>query len=82
MFNWHHTLIWNWKSAYKWASIQFIALGASYQLAIVAFPDTMKADLPPWLIKYGAIFCLMAAGYGRITTRTPDPVAPQETKNV
>lgn len=72
MIGWKHTLIWNWRSAYKWASIQFVAVGAAVQIALLAFPDEMRSFLPDWMTHGIALFCFAAAAYGRVTTREPD----------
>lgn len=86
VFGWQHKLIWNWKSAYKWASMQFIALGATLQLALMAFPSEMREYLPDWLTHSLAIGCLAAAAYGRVTTRDPAAMAapppPKDQSNV
>lgn len=71
-----HRLIWNWREAYKWMSIQFIALGAAIQLALMAFPDAIRAYLPDPVTHTIAIFCLAAAAYGRVTTKPGAPDAP------
>lgn len=83
MFGWKHKLIWNWKSAWKWASVQFIALGAAVQLALLAFPADLRAYLPDWATHGVVLFCFGAAAYGRVTTRDPMQMAtpPQEKPN-
>lgn len=78
MPNWLRArLVWNWKDAYKWMSIQFIALGAGFQLSLLAFPDTIRGYLPDPITHGLAIFCLAAAAYGRVTTQPP-----KDDKNV
>ena len=64
-------LVWDWKQAWKWASIQFIAISASLQLALLAFPQDIRAYLPDWLTHALAITLLAAAALGRITAQGP-----------
>lgn len=80
VFGWQHKLIWNWKSAWKWASIQFVAIGAAIQIALLAFPNDIRNYLPDVMTHGIALFCFVAAAYGRVTTRDPASMAnpPQE----
>lgn len=64
-----HHLVLNWRHAYKWVSIQFIAVGVSLQVALLAFPGDIRQYLPDWATHSLALFCLGAAAYGRITTK-------------
>jgi hypothetical protein len=59
-------LVANWKSAWKWFSIQFVAAAGAVQLAVLAFPDTIRAWLPDWLTHLLAIMLLVAAVAGRL----------------
>lgn len=86
VFGWQHKLIWNWKSAYKWASIQFVAVGAAVQIALLAFPSDIRQFLPDYMTHGIALFCFAAAAYGRVTTRDPatmaSPPPPKDQSNV
>lgn len=81
VFGWQHKLIWNWKSAYKWASIQFVTLGAAIQLALLAFPNDIRQFLPDWATHATALFCFAAAAYGRVTTRDPQQMTAPPQKD-
>ena len=56
----------NWKSAWKWLSVQFVAAAGAVQLSVLAFPDSMRAWLPDWLTHVLAIVLLLAAVLGRL----------------
>ena len=65
-------LIWNWRDAWRWMSVRLIALAASLQIVLLAFPEQLAQYLPPWLLQGGAIACLAGALLGRVTTSTPE----------
>lgn len=57
--------------AWKWSSMRFLALGGVIQGAIVTTPDAVKEHVPEWVLQgmsVFALFCIIAAGVGRITT--------------
>ena len=59
-------LVANWKSAWKWFSVQFVAAAGAVQLSVLAFPDTVRAWLPDWLTHVLAVLLLLAAALGRL----------------
>ena len=59
-------LVENWKSAWKWFSVQLVAIAGSVQLAVLAFPDELKGWLPDWLTHALALGLLCAAVFGRL----------------
>ena len=59
-------LVANWKSAWKWFSLQFVAAAGAVQLSVLAFPDTVRAWLPDWLTHVLAVLLLLAAALGRL----------------
>jgi hypothetical protein len=59
-------LVANWKSAWKWFSVQFVAAAGAVQLSVLAFPDTMRVWLPDWLTHVLAVLLLLAAALGRL----------------
>ena len=59
-------LVTNWKSAWKWFSVQFVAAAGAVQLSVLAFPDTVRAWLPDWLTHVLAMALLAAAVLGRL----------------
>lgn len=72
-------VITDWRQAWKWSSMRFIALGASAQAAVLA-SDRMglSAHVPDWVLQALsclALFCILAAGVGRVTT-IDKPEAP------
>lgn len=62
-------LIEDFHLAWEWGSIRFIALGALLQATLLAFPPPLRHWLPDWVLQYGALFCLAAAAYARVTTK-------------
>jgi len=59
-------LVANWKSAWKWFSVQFVAAAGAVQLSVLAFPETVRAWLPDWLTHLLAVALLLAAVLGRL----------------
>ena len=59
-------LVANWKSAWKWFSVQFVAAAGAVQLSVLAFPDSIRAWLPDWLTHLLAVALLVAAVAGRL----------------
>lgn len=64
-------VITDWRHAWKWSSMRFLALGGVIQGAIITTPDAVKEHVPEWVMQgmsCFALFCVIAAGVGRITT--------------
>jgi len=59
-------LVNNWKSAWRWFSVQFVAAAGAVQLSVLAFPETVRGWLPDWLTHVLAVTLLMAAVLGRL----------------
>lgn len=59
-------LVDDWKSAWKWLSVQFVAAAGSVQLAVLAFPDTLRQYLPDRITHLVAVLLLGAAVLGRL----------------
>lgn len=59
-------LIEDWHQSWRWLSIQFIALSAALQLALVALPEELHSQLPDWLMHDLAIILLAGAALGRL----------------
>ncbi len=59
-------LVANWKFAWKWFSVQFVAAAGAVQLSLLAFPDGMRAWLPDWMTHLLAVALLLAAVVGRL----------------
>lgn len=64
-------LVPGWQSAWKWISMQLIALAGTVQLSVLAFPDTMKTWLTDKETHYIALFLLVAAVLGRLVAQPP-----------
>lgn len=63
-------LIYDWKQAWRWSSMRFLAAGGVIQGSLLAFPTQLQQYLPPWLLSglaEFALFCVIAGGIGRIT---------------
>jgi hypothetical protein len=59
-------LVDDWKSAWKWFSVQLVAAATAVQLSVLAFPDGMRGWLPDWLTHVLAVVLLAAAVFGRL----------------
>jgi hypothetical protein len=59
-------LVADWKSAWTWFSVQFVAAAGAVQLSLLAFPDEVRAWLPDWLTHLMAMILLVAAVLGRL----------------
>ena len=55
-------LVSNWKSAWRWMSVQFIALAALWE----SIPIEAKAVLDPSTQSWITLALLVAAGFGRM----------------
>lgn len=67
-------LIPDWKQAWKWSSVRFLAVGGVVQGSLLAFPAALAQYLPGWLLSGLAMFslaCVVLGGLGRITTTEP-----------
>lgn len=64
------TLVPNWKSAWKWFSMQMIALAGAVQIAVLAFPAEIKAWLPDSVTHWTAAGLLGAAVLGRLVDQS------------
>lgn len=78
-------LIDDWRKAWKFSSMRCIALGAACQGAVVATPYQVAQYVPHWVwssLSVFSLFCLIAAGVGRVTTteprNEPQPPVPRQ----
>lgn len=74
-------LINDWRRAWRWSSMRFLATGAAVQVAVVTCPDKVAQHVPEavWsVLSVFALTCTLLAGLGRITTTEPshDPEPP------
>lgn len=59
-------LIPDWHKAWRWFSVQFITAAAATQVALISFPDSLKAYIPESWMHALAIVLLIAAVLGRL----------------
>ncbi len=59
-------LIADWHQAWKWLSVQFIAMAGAVQLALLSFPDMLRAYVPDSWMHVIVLGLLAAAVLGRI----------------
>lgn len=74
-------LIPDWKQAWRWSSVRFLAIGGVMQGSLLAFPAQLQQYLPPWLLSglaEFALFCVIAGGVGRITTTEKPNALPDK----
>lgn len=59
-------LIADWHQAWRWLSVQFIAVAAALQASLLLFPDVIRAYIPDNWMHVIAISLLAAAVLGRL----------------
>lgn len=60
-----------WHRAWRWFSVQAMALAVAVQGAWAAFGDDLKQNVPHWLVTTITL-CLLAAGIGgRLVRQSP-----------
>lgn len=67
-------LIDDWKKAWRFSSLRFLAAGAAVQTVVVTCPAQVAQHVPEWLWQGLSMFslgCMIAATLGRITTTEP-----------
>lgn len=56
----------DWRSAWRWFSVQLVALAATVQLSVLAFPAEMREWLGDEITHWLAVGLLIAAILGRL----------------
>ncbi len=59
-------LIADWHQAWRWLSMQFIAVAAALQASLLLFPDVIRAFVPDSWMHGIALTLLAAAVLGRL----------------
>lgn len=59
-------LVADWKQAWKWLSVRFVALAAAVQASLLAFPETLTAYIPANWLHVVVIVLLAASVIGRL----------------
>ncbi len=59
-------LVPNWKSAWKWFSVQVMAAGVALQSVSLGFPDTVRSWLTDKETHFIALFLLIVGVMGRL----------------
>lgn len=59
-------LVAEWRRAWRWFSVQAMALTLALQGAWAALPDDMKARLPSWLVMAASVALLLLGIAGRL----------------
>jgi hypothetical protein len=58
-------VITDWRHAWKWSSMRFLALGGVIQGAIITTPDAVKEHVPEWVMQGMSCFALWLHDRGR-----------------
>lgn len=71
----------DWRHAWRWSSVRFLAAGAVVQTGVVTCPAPVAQHVPEWVwqvLSCFALACMLLAGFGRITTTetTHEPQPP------
>lgn len=64
-------LVTDWKQAWKWSSIRFLALGGAAQGTVIGCPAQVAQHIPEWVwtaLSEFSLACIFLAAAGRITT--------------
>lgn len=65
-------LVENWRSAWRWISVNCMVMAAALQGAWAYIPEDMKASLPPDLVRLATIALLAVGVAGRLVQQTPN----------
>lgn len=60
-------LVDEWRSAWRWISVNCMVLAGALQGAWLYIPDDMKSSLPPYLVSTVTIALLVLGVAGRLT---------------
>lgn len=64
------------REAWTWGSIRFLALGGVCQTVVITCPVQVAAHVPEWVwqgLSSFSVFCMIAAGFCRVTTHQEKP---------
>lgn len=67
------------KQAWTFGSMRFMVLGGVAQTAVVTTPAAVAQHVPEWVwqgMSCFSLFCIVAAGYCRVTVAPPKPGDP------
>lgn len=64
-------LVTEWRRAWRWFSVQAMALAAALQGAWVALPDDMRARLPGGVVAAATMLLLLLGIGGRLVKQLP-----------
>ena len=64
-----HWLVDDWRRAWTWLSVQTMAIASAALLAWAAFPDDLKAVLPPRIVQVAAGVLLVLGIAGRVVNQ-------------
>lgn len=64
-------LVDNWRSSWKWFSMQCMGAAGAIQTTWALLSDDMKASIPSHWVAYLTIAILALGGIGRIISQTP-----------
>lgn len=59
-------LVSEWKRAWRWFSVQAMALTLALQGAWAALPDDLRAHAPGWLVTALSVLLLLLGLFGRL----------------
>ncbi len=65
-------LVENWKEAWRWFSLQAMALVVAVQGAWAAMPDDLKQHFPSWLVTALSVSLLLLGIGGRLVRQYKD----------
>ncbi|MDM4768635.1 hypothetical protein [Solimonas sp. SE-A11] len=73
------SLVPDWRECYRWFCMHAMLLSIALQGAWLELPDSMKADVPGWLVHAVTIAVLVLGMVGRVVDQVkPTPPEPPQ----
>jgi hypothetical protein len=66
-------LVHNWRFAWRFFSMQAMAINTAFLATWAVLPDDIKSALPSWLVPVAAVFLLVVGMAGRIIKQPEKP---------
>ncbi len=67
------TLIDNWRSCWRWLSVQAMVLAGALQGAWLFIPEDMKTSMPPGVVQAATVTLLVLGVAGRLVDQGKKP---------
>ena len=71
-------LVPDWKSCWRWFSVQLMAVSAAIQATMLALPPSLASYVPEDTMRVLALMFVVGAVGGRLVHQDDPPVTPKE----